>query len=220
MTKHVDRLHPRIQAVDPQSGLLTPFFFKWLVQVFERIGGPDDAIADVEQGELYEPGITDSHLTNTQTSLVGLQNEFDSLTNARITELENQLFNLQKEIDTFSDSKVAALENELFALQNELDMSPIWNSIVLNEFQIITTSTAYTSVAKQIIFVTSNVTITLNTNPKDGEIVIIKRVTTAGSVTIDGGTIGIDGASTYVLLVNYEAAQCIYSSTNDEWLII
>jgi len=42
------RLHPRIQAVDTESGLLTPFFFKWLIGLWERSGGFDDAVASLE----------------------------------------------------------------------------------------------------------------------------------------------------------------------------
>lgn len=42
------RLHPRIQAVDTESGLLTPFFFKWLIGLWERSGGYEDAVASLE----------------------------------------------------------------------------------------------------------------------------------------------------------------------------
>jgi len=52
MTNHVDRLHPRIQAIDPDSGLLTPFFFKWLVAIWERTGGHTDYISTI-QNSIY-----------------------------------------------------------------------------------------------------------------------------------------------------------------------
>lgn len=42
------RLHPRIQAVVSETGVLTPFFFKWLVTLWERTGGFDDAISPAQ----------------------------------------------------------------------------------------------------------------------------------------------------------------------------
>lgn len=45
---HADQLHHRVQVVDPETGLLTPFFFRWLVALYERTGGPDDLIANTE----------------------------------------------------------------------------------------------------------------------------------------------------------------------------
>ena len=43
-SKQVGRLHPRIQAVVTDTGVLTPFFFKWLITLWERTGGFDDAV--------------------------------------------------------------------------------------------------------------------------------------------------------------------------------
>jgi hypothetical protein len=42
------RLHPRIQAIVPDTGIMTPFFFKWLVSLWERTGGYDDVISTIE----------------------------------------------------------------------------------------------------------------------------------------------------------------------------
>lgn len=53
------RLHPRIQAVVSDTGILTPFFFKWLVALWERTGGFDDAIATLESSEF---GYTSNNL--------------------------------------------------------------------------------------------------------------------------------------------------------------
>jgi hypothetical protein len=41
---HLDQLHPRVQAVNPETGLLTRSFFRWLIQLYERTGGANDLI--------------------------------------------------------------------------------------------------------------------------------------------------------------------------------
>lgn len=82
------------------------------------------------------------------------------------------------------------------------------------------TSTALTTSGHQVIIVTGAVTITLNAAPWDGEVVKIKRATTAGAVTVSGNGKTIDGASTYKILENYEAVQIVYSVLDDGWFIV
>lgn len=192
---HVDQIHPRIQAVNLETGQLTPFLFKYLVQLWERSGGPNDFIADMEDTD--EIG-----LTNTQTDEV----------NKRITELRNE-----RNLDSPS-SEIAELDKRITALRNEIDLSPLWQTKTFFDVKLITTSANFTTFGDAIIVATSNVTITLNANPKDQEKVVVKRDTTAGSVTISAAA--IDGTTSYVLLMNYEAAQCVYSETNSTWYIV
>lgn len=82
------------------------------------------------------------------------------------------------------------------------------------------TSSALTTSGTQCIVVTAAVTITLNDSPADGEIVKIKRATTAGAVTVSGNGKNIDGASTYKILENYESVQIVYSVLDDAWFIV
>lgn len=60
-SKMAGRLHPRIQAVVTDTGVLTPFFFKWLVALWERTGGFDDAITPSVNNEY---GFTSNFLLN------------------------------------------------------------------------------------------------------------------------------------------------------------
>ena len=197
---HLDQLHPRIQAVEPETGLLTRPFFRWLTQLYEKLGGPSDFIQDLEIGELYEPGITDSQLIVVKKQLNDLQNELD--------------------VSPIWETKYTEIKKQLEDLQNELDMSPIWTTNNFFTTKVFSTGTAFTTYDNCIVVATSNITVTLNPNPKDQEKAIIKRNTTAGEVTISSSPINIDGASTYVLLMNYEAAHCVYSATDNEWFIV
>ena len=71
-----------------------------------------------------------------------------------------------------------------------------------------------------LVIVTAAVTISLDPAPKDGQQVKIKRVTTAGTVTIDSNGADIDGAATYSMLANYQGLDLIYSRDAGEWLLV
>lgn len=112
--------------------------------------------------------------------------------------------------DAISES-TASTDSELY----------YWNTPSLDIFeQIISTAANITAYGNAVIVATASITVTLNPNPIDKEKITIKRITTLGSVTVDGGVINIDGATTYELITNYESAQCIYSIADDEWLIV
>lgn len=65
---HTDQLHPRVQFTNSE-GLLTPFAFKFLVNVYEKLGGPNDLIQELEVGELYEPGLETGLMIDTRENL-------------------------------------------------------------------------------------------------------------------------------------------------------
>jgi len=87
-----------------------------------------------------------------------------------------------------------------------------------SDTQFISTGTDFTTYGNSIIVATSNITITLNPNPINEEKVTVKRATGLGTVTISASA--IDGTTNYKLITNYEAAQCIYSSIDNEWYVI
>ena len=75
---HLDQLHPKLQAVEPNTGLLTRPFFRWLVQLYERVGGPEDFIASVDIRELSLLGLTDSKITEQEKEIAALDVEVSS----------------------------------------------------------------------------------------------------------------------------------------------
>lgn len=117
----INQLHQRIQAVDPNTGQLTPHFFRWLVYVWERTGGPDDAIEELEHGELYEPGTIDSALVEAKDQLDELENlasEKDSL----IHELTDRIDDLEEleYIDSQKDAYITELSGRIDELENSM----------------------------------------------------------------------------------------------------
>ena len=210
----LDQLHPRIQATEPETGLLTPFFFRWLVQLYERVGGPNDFINDLTN-ELYKVEYTSTKNIQNKQAIDDL-NKIVALRPLPNRNLENHVSELEK-LSALKSPPNRDLENRFAELEKLLALLPIWKTQSSDDFQVITTSTTYTTTGKQIIIVTSNTTITLNTNPKDKETVIVKRDTTAGTVTVSGT---IDGGASYDLIVNYEAIQCVYSYDNSSWYIV
>lgn len=120
--------------------------------------------------------------------------------------------------DYVTTTRVAVLEKDFRRLQIELDEISRINYQPFFDIRTITTSTNYTTVDDCIVIAKSKVTITLNSNPKNNEKAIIKRATTAGEVTISAAN--IDGSTSHVLLMNYEAAHCVYSYDNNAWYIV
>ena len=71
---HVDRLHPRVPIVDPKTGEPTLFFFRWLLSMWERSGGPTDKIEDLED-ELGEIPTVDPYLVELEKKVRQLEIE-------------------------------------------------------------------------------------------------------------------------------------------------
>ena len=116
------------------------------------------------------------------------------------------------------DTNITNLDKKVDELSTELDIAPLWTTNNFFTTKVFSTSSNFTTYDNCIVIATSNITVTLNANPKDQEKVTVKRATTTGEVTISSSN--IDGATTYVLLMNYEAAQCVYSMADNEWFIV
>lgn len=123
--------------------------------------------------------------------------------------------------DSISNQEIA----ELFPWQlSDIDNAD-WISTLFNVQQepkkfFISASSNHTCYGPEIVEAISNITVTLDSNPQEGDITTVKRNTTSGDVTISGGTKNIDGQSTASLLYNYETIDFMYSATSDEWLIV
>lgn len=120
---HIDQIHPRIQFTD-KDGYLTDFGFKFLQKTWEKLGGPDDFIEDLQNGELYEPGTTDTKLTqvinqlNELELLVELQNK-----ESRINELESHINDLETQIEMLP--KVSEISKKIEEIEIRLDLLSI-----------------------------------------------------------------------------------------------
>lgn len=88
---NIDQLHPRLQLIN-SDGTPTHFFLRWLQATWERTGGPDDAINEIQNGELAEVGVTDTALQVTKVDLAGLGNEVDMASDSRLGFLYDNRF--------------------------------------------------------------------------------------------------------------------------------
>lgn len=195
---HVDCLHPKTPLIDVKTGLPTKFFSRWLYCMWSRTGGDQDYIQDLQYTSDWDESSVDTNVINLDKKVDELKTELD--------------------IYPFADSRINTIENTIKELTRELDIAPLWTTNNFFTTKVFSTSSNFTTYDNCIVIATSNITVTLNANPKDQEKVVVKRATTAGEVTISSSN--IDGATTYVLLVNYEAAQCVYSMADNEWFIV
>lgn len=187
---------PNFLTRDKETREFFEYWIRWSHDMWARTGGGDDAVAETQIGELYEPGIQTSNADELVDELLNADNFAGFELLERIEELESDM--------------------ELFAAQS-VDIDTISETVA---GAVVVTSSNYTTDGNEIVIATSNITATLNSAPADGERVSVKRATTAGTVTIDGNGNNIDGSSTATLLYNYETITMIYSVDNDEWLII
>lgn len=133
------------------------------------------------------------------------------------------------------DSVAAADTKELFSWQGvdkTSDIDSIFNQPVQEQVQmpafvigqksreLVSTASNYTTAGDEIVEATSNITVSLNASPDEGETVTAKRNTTAGTVTVSGNGKNIDGAATHLLTINYDSRTFIYSASSGEWLVI
>jgi hypothetical protein len=94
-----------------------------LTASWERLGGPDDAVEELQNGELYEVGVTDTKLTQVSNQLeeleflIELQNK-----ESQIQELEARIDDLEAQID-FQNNLLKRIEDielelETFSIPN------------------------------------------------------------------------------------------------------
>ena len=122
--------------------------------------------------------------------------------------------------DNISDGDTAELFPWQLSNPDEDCRNIQFNATSKYERPFFSVSANHTCYGPEDIEATSNITITLNQEPEDNEIITVKRNTTAGNVIVDGGTINIDGATTYTMALNYESVHFRYSATSGIYLIV
>lgn len=103
-------------------------------------------------------------------------------------------------------------------VQVESNLLPPLFNMQPEAFEYISTSTALTTSRNMIVKATASITITLNSNPEQKEVVILVRDTAAGAVTLDGGAYNINGASTNTISLNYGATVVMF--LDDRWFVL
>jgi hypothetical protein len=83
---------------------------------------------------------------------------------------------------------------------------------------VVSVTSDYTTIGSDIVICNDAVTVSLNDEPEDQELVTIKRA--AGAVTIEGAGRNIDGVSNWVVNVQNTSLDIIYTVDTDSWSII
>jgi len=122
-----------------------------------------------------------------------------------------------KELFPWMDSDEVELFTASFNTESEPNSLPSFTSIP-SLVDVLSVSANHTTAGDEIVIVTSNISVFLNPEPAELERVVIKRNTALGTVTVEGNGHTIDGAATYLQVINYESVTVIYIDT--EWVII
>jgi hypothetical protein len=120
---HVDQIHPRVQAVNLETGELTPFFFKFLVKIWERTGGPNDFIDDALNDDTYESGTIDSNLVALEQRVQALELDRDMAVDSRIAVLQKRIEELELEVSMLFMPSLTPLLDRIAALETDVEMN-------------------------------------------------------------------------------------------------
>lgn len=120
---HIDQIHPRVQFTD-KDGYLTNFGFRFLSRVWEKLGGPDDFIEDVQNGELYEPGTTDTKLTDLIKQVFEMELLFDlGGSDSKVDALIKKIDDLEAQVEMLSIPDISNLEKRISDLELDVEIN-------------------------------------------------------------------------------------------------
>lgn len=211
-----NRVNPPKQLVLPQSVSENQDLKKAfddrdyiLFQMWRRMGGGDDVIDGLSNGQVDVSG------------LLALLSQVDDLSSDTSDANEITPFDfgpIESELGFTDDPQLANTES----IESELGFGddPV---VVVDESirNVVSTAVDYTTVGSDIVKCTASLTITLNATPDDQEMATISI--TNGNVKIDGNGKNID-ADTDVTIAFADIQQpavvdCLYLADFDEWII-
>jgi len=108
------------------------------------------------------------------------------------------------------------INDRLDLIESRLDL--VEARVTYLEGSIVVTAVNVTASGNTTIICTDALTVTLNTNPLDKDLVKVKQ--TNGNVTIDGNGNNIDGDSSVIMRRNFTGLDLVFSSSADAWFIV
>ena len=118
---------PQKWANDPQIEPVLTYLNMFLHDLWIRTGGSDDAIAETQLGELYEPGIRPAWGSKLEKRLneALVDVEQRSSFSAKIARLEKQITQLQVDFEQMNSfgAAISGLHKKLNELETDLEMS-------------------------------------------------------------------------------------------------
>lgn len=209
---------PKKLLRDPELRPFFEYFVRWAHDIWLRTGGGDDAISELQIGELYEAGSESSRIAELENDLEEIYaqlnrfdeiddnleevhaqlNRFDELdceieepldNSDRFDEIESKLNEIQVSTEDNED-RFSDIENDVAT--TFLPPDDFENGIFFSFVEVATGDTALTIVGNQIVDCnnTGAADVTLDTAPIDGQQAIIKRWGT-GIPTLKGTIDGV-----------------------------
>lgn len=185
---------------DPEIGPTVQYMWRFLYDLWRRTGGGSDQVSNQQLRELY-PWMAGQNGQQSSPNVVFAPycptSKWTPEFKAPQSHDALPAFATPAQFNQFPSFAVGAAKPAFFSV-----------------------SAGHTTSGNEIVEATSNITVTLNATPDTDEIVIVKRNTGAGTVTVDGNGRNIDGAATYSLSTNYNTVTAIYSVASNIWLTI
>ena len=183
---------PKKILEDKESRVYFEYLNRFLHDLWTRTGGGNDAVAESQIGELYEPGIETSNANELIEELEVDSELFSKLDNDNLERIE------ELEVDI-----------EMFASQ-AMDSSK-------SEADIVVVTSDYTTTGNQVVVVNSinPVLITANPSPDTGEFFHVIRYGT-GAVSVTSTKL-INGQQVKIILRRYTAPKHLFIAELNTW---
>lgn len=184
---------------DPELRPFFEFWVDWSRQMWEKVGGGDDFISDQDVAELFPWGGQSEVPDNAKYPFSQAAPPPDAAYKFAIAqEIANRY--------AFSNTAEQQVAN-FYRFDAQRPEQPFFS-----------VSANHTCRGSESVEATSNITVYLDATPDETTQIWVKRNTGAGTVTVDGNGINIDGAATSSFATNYDAGIFIYSPTSNEYL--
>lgn len=214
MAENLDIDQP-IVLVDPDTKeyKATPYFEDYLFQLVEDLGGEGSTSSANDALDLSTMLLP---LLGMPPKIDGNEKDIDDL--EQVTAMVQPLFSLVPKVDC-NEKNIEELEQLVASLtsENSLLRSIISRFKFLKSETIAAGGTTFTTTTDQDITClnTAAATVTLNTNPVDGEEVIVAR--REALVTISGA---IDGDTSLVIVFQFDTPHLRFSLAAGEWGLV
>lgn len=211
-----DLQHITVPLVDPETGLATTVFYRYLRGLKRTV----DDVGDDDQ-----PAISNSVIYMLQSKLRELQGAveyLESVSNlSRKPSTEDVQHFITNKVQEVFESNVIPVKREFQQTLDELSVIALARSASsrIQSGDAIKVISSNTNAAGSKTYICSSaLTLTMAAAPKDKDLVNVVR--TNGQVIIDGNGNNVVGGSTYTMLVDYESRKCLYSAELGEWVFL
>jgi len=100
--------------------LQNPQLYRYLLSQYVQLGEGNDVIADLETGELYEPGAQDGAIGELQKEVSMIKRELEMIPSPDISSIEKRLNNIERELEMLASPDLSKVLKRLDVIEVEL----------------------------------------------------------------------------------------------------